>query len=49
MQAGTEVWLVNTQASSKFAAMMQMNMKYKCGAIAVDAKVNDKCKWSTDV
>lgn len=49
MQKGTKIWNVNTEANSKFNAMLQMTMKYGCGAMAIDAKVNDKCEWSTDV
>lgn len=49
MQKGSKTWTSYTQANSKFDAMLQMNKKYGCGAVALSAELSKECKWSTDV
>lgn len=42
MQKGNKTWTSHTQANSKFDAMLQMNKKHGCGAIALSAKISNK-------
>ncbi|WAX23107.1 hypothetical protein pA_gene0066 [Vibrio phage 13VT501A] len=45
MQKGNKTWTSYTQANSKFDAMLQMNKKHGCGAIALSAKPATDCKF----
>lgn len=46
MKKGSKTWYCYTQALSQFAAMYQMDVKHKCGAVVIDAVVVENHEWS---
>ena len=49
MRKNNKEWRCYTQANSKFDVMLQMNKKYGCGAMAVDAVLAMNHIWKVDV
>jgi len=49
MRKNNKEWDCYTQANSKFDALMQMNKKHGCGAMAFDAVVVKNHEWKVDV
>lgn len=49
MRRNKKEWQCYTQANSKFDALLQMNKKHGCGAMAVDAVVIKDHEWRVEV